>query len=179
MMDIHDYQILAARTSQWRPGHPGHGGERHRAYGAISLSGESGEVIDLLKKHTFNGHPIDRAKLVEESGDVMWSVACIADAHGFSVRMRHPVCTGLGLAYPSLQLGRVVGIVVHGIARMGETTSVDLSHVVGALESCIAPHGITIEEACEHNVAKLRRRYPDGYSDEASIARRDVREGKG
>lgn len=175
-MTLHEYQILAARTSQWQPGHPDHGKERHRAYGAISLSGESGEVVDLLKKHQFNGHPIDRAKLVEESGDVMWSVACIADAHGFDVRLRHLACTGLGLTYPSLHLGRAAGIVVHSIARMGETTSIDLANVVGALESCIAPHGITIEEACEHNVSKLRKRYPDGYSDAASIARRDVRE---
>lgn len=39
---------------------------------AMGLSGESGEVTDLLKKHLFHGKPCDRAALISELGDVLW-----------------------------------------------------------------------------------------------------------
>lgn len=45
---------------------------RNAAYG---LNGEAGEVIDILKKHEFQGHELDTAHIMEELGDVMWYVA--------------------------------------------------------------------------------------------------------
>jgi NTP pyrophosphatase (non-canonical NTP hydrolase) len=41
--------------------------------GAMGLSDEAGEVLGLVKKHVFHGHPLDdrmRAKLIDELGDV-------------------------------------------------------------------------------------------------------------
>jgi len=40
--------------------------------GALGLAGEVGEVVDQVKKHLFQGHGIDRAKLRDELGDVLW-----------------------------------------------------------------------------------------------------------
>ena len=44
----------------------------------MGLCGESGEAIDLLKKHRFQGHPLDRDKMIKELGDVAWYIAEIA-----------------------------------------------------------------------------------------------------
>lgn len=41
----------------------------------IGLSTESGEMLDMLKKHIFYGKPIDRVNAVEELGDVLWYCA--------------------------------------------------------------------------------------------------------
>ena len=41
----------------------------------MGLCGESGEAIDLLKKHRFHGHPLDTEKLKKELGDVAWYLA--------------------------------------------------------------------------------------------------------
>ena len=41
----------------------------------MGLCGESGEAIDLLKKHRFQGHPLDTEKLKKELGDVAWYLA--------------------------------------------------------------------------------------------------------
>jgi NTP pyrophosphatase (non-canonical NTP hydrolase) len=41
--------------------------------GAIGLAAESAELLDLMKKHVFHGHPMDdafRTKLIKELGDV-------------------------------------------------------------------------------------------------------------
>ncbi|MGN1021594.1 MAG: MazG nucleotide pyrophosphohydrolase domain-containing protein [Aristaeellaceae bacterium] len=47
---------------------------------AMGLCGESGEVVDLVKKHLFQGHPLDREKLIKELGDVAWYLAEAATA---------------------------------------------------------------------------------------------------
>ena len=43
--------------------------------GVMGLCGESGECIDLVKKHLHQGHELDRAKLAKELGDVAWYLA--------------------------------------------------------------------------------------------------------
>lgn len=39
---------------------------------AMGLAGETGEVVDLLKKALFHGKELDRDELIKELGDVMW-----------------------------------------------------------------------------------------------------------
>lgn len=79
-LTANDYQRMAMRTA----------GEydtyydqlRNAAYG---LNGEAGEVIDLLKKHEFQGHDLSDEKLIDECGDVLWYCALLADALGFTL----------------------------------------------------------------------------------------------
>lgn len=80
---------------------------------ALGITGEAGEVADLVKKHVYHGHPLSENKLRLELGDVLWYVATMADSLG---------CT--------------------------------LSHIM------------------ELNVDKLRTRFPDGFSAEASMNRK-------
>ena len=46
--------------------------------GVMGLCGESGEVIDIVKKHLAQGHELDREKIIKELGDVAWYMAEIA-----------------------------------------------------------------------------------------------------
>ena len=80
--------------------------------GALGLTGEAGEVADMIKKHIFHGHDLDTDALVKEIGDVCWYVALL--------------CTAIG---------------------------VDMASVM------------------EKNIEKLKTRYPEGFSSEASINR--------
>jgi len=41
----------------------------------MGLCGESGEVIDIVKKHLSQGHELDVSKIKEELGDVCWYIA--------------------------------------------------------------------------------------------------------
>ena len=41
----------------------------------MGLCGESGEAIDLMKKHLFQGHELDKDKLIKELGDIAWYLA--------------------------------------------------------------------------------------------------------
>lgn len=48
--------------------------------GALGLTGEAGEVADLIKKYIFHGHELDEDTLVKEMGDVMWYMALLCHA---------------------------------------------------------------------------------------------------
>lgn len=78
----------------------------------MGLCGESGEAIDLVKKHLFQGHELDREAMATELGDIAWYLAEAATA----------------------------------------------------LE-------LDLDDILEANIAKLRRRYPEGFSAERSINR--------
>lgn len=82
----------------------------------MGLSGEAGEVTDYLKKVLYHNHPLDRQKMFEELGDVLWYVAALA-------------------------------------------TTCDLS----------------LAEIAEFNIAKLKKRYPNGFEPEKSIHREETR----
>ena len=43
--------------------------------GVMGLCGESGEAIDVVKKHLAQGHALDREKLIKELGDIAWYLA--------------------------------------------------------------------------------------------------------
>lgn len=53
--------------------------------GVMGMNGESGEAIDLVKKHVFHGHKLDKEHLAKELGDVLWYVATCAHAIGYSL----------------------------------------------------------------------------------------------
>jgi NTP pyrophosphatase (non-canonical NTP hydrolase) len=53
--------------------------------GALGLAGESGEVVDYLKKVLIHGEELDRSKLVDELGDVMWYIHLIYNTYNISM----------------------------------------------------------------------------------------------
>lgn len=105
------FQIESQRTL---PAHPT--SEKDLAFQrlivAIGLAGEAGETIDMIKKVEGHGHPLDREKLANELGDVLWYIAALC-------------------SYYRLDMDRVA----------------------------------------TGNIAKIRKRYPDGFSQDASINR--------
>lgn len=46
----------------------------------MGLCGESGEAIDIVKKHLHQGHVLDKEHLAKELGDIAWYLAEAATA---------------------------------------------------------------------------------------------------
>lgn len=53
--------------------------------GLMGLNGEAGEAIDILKKHFFQGHDLDKEHVAKELGDVAWYLAISAYALGYKL----------------------------------------------------------------------------------------------
>lgn len=113
-MRLNEFQQLSSRTFPVSKGQSDKVHEKNLANYGMGISGEAGEVTDLLKKSLFHGHKLDREAVIKELGDVMHYLA--------------------------------------GIAYMLD---------------------VPLEDVATANIEKLRKRYPDGFSMEASVNRKD------
>lgn len=105
-MKLNEYQELSKRTM------PKEDMKKVSANYAMGLTGESGEVTDLLKKWIFHKHDLDRMELKKELGDVLHYLSGLATLHHF-----------------------------------------------------------TLEDVAQGNIDKLKKRYPEGFSEQASKER--------
>ena len=110
-MDIKEYQEKAKRTVN----------TNLQLYEQLSnlcmgLAGESGEVIDYIKKGMYHGHILGVKKLTEELGDIIWYISNIATLFA-----------------------------------------------------------IPINYILDENIKKLEERYPEGFSEEKSINRKEYK----
>lgn len=80
---FNEYQEQARRTSNTD-------GPEEASYdklinGVMGLCGEAGECIDIVKKMMFQQHELDRDRLIEELGDVLWYCAELASGIGVTL----------------------------------------------------------------------------------------------
>ena len=74
-MNINEYQKLAMKTLN-----PNLSKQDMLINGVMGLCGESGEAIDLVKKHLHQGHELNKEALIKELGDIAWYLAEAATA---------------------------------------------------------------------------------------------------
>jgi NTP pyrophosphatase (non-canonical NTP hydrolase) len=75
-----EYQKAAARTMN-----PRLTDQEKLLDAAAGIAEEAGEVLAHVRKHLYQGKPLDRDKLAEELGDVLWCVAAVATVNGTSL----------------------------------------------------------------------------------------------
>lgn len=67
-------------------GHFKNTGEQISSY-SMGLAGETGEIVDYLKKGLFHGHDIDEDKLTEEFGDLFWYIGMLIDIFNLDIEV--------------------------------------------------------------------------------------------
>lgn len=88
-MDFNAYQELAQRTSNKKAG------DMDKILnGVMGLNGEAGECIDIIKKHFFQGHELNKDELIDELGDVLWYIA--ETCEGLGVTMEEVAIRNIG-----------------------------------------------------------------------------------
>lgn len=104
-MNAEQYSILALRTA------PVTSMKEDLLHAAMGIGGESGEVIDILKKHHFYGKALDHKKVIEEIGDAAWYFNMLIHLLGsswdevFEVNIRK-----LEVRYPNLRFDPALAI---------------------------------------------------------------------
>lgn len=78
-MSPNEYQRLALRTASEEAM------ENPVLNGVLGLGGETGECEDMVKKHLFQGHDLDKDKMAKELGDVAWYLALTAHGIGYEL----------------------------------------------------------------------------------------------
>lgn len=82
VMDANEYQRLAMRTAPY-----GIFDNYMDAIdnAALGLCGEAGEFADLVKKHIYQNHQLERDHMGKELGDVLWYISMAATALGYDM----------------------------------------------------------------------------------------------
>ena len=78
-MTFEEYMVSVRRTAN-----TGLSAKDALTNAALGL-GEAGEAQDIIKKHLFHGHQLDRNALIKELGDQLFYIAWIADQIGSSL----------------------------------------------------------------------------------------------
>jgi MazG nucleotide pyrophosphohydrolase domain len=134
----------------------------------LGLLGESGEVADLVKKFTAHGKPFDAARLSEELGDVLWYVTAKFD------RTLVPTSWHAHLfLQPDYRMGDLEDVAIElcqSCADLGHAEhQIDAVAAARNVLSCVSTMLVewcneSVADCMERNVAKLRARYPDGFT---------------
>jgi NTP pyrophosphatase (non-canonical NTP hydrolase) len=80
MVTFDEYQAAAARTLN-----PRLNDQEKLLDAAAGVAEEAGEVLAHVRKHLSQGRELDRARLAEELGDVLWCVAAVATMAGLDL----------------------------------------------------------------------------------------------
>jgi NTP pyrophosphatase (non-canonical NTP hydrolase) len=80
-MRINEYEKLAMRTKNDLDH------DKNMMNAVLGLNGEAGEIADIIKKAKYQGHELDRNKLIKEIGDIMWYVALMCDSIGIDMEL--------------------------------------------------------------------------------------------
>lgn len=84
-MKANEYQKLAGRTVVEKPDFEITPDQVMLSWWAVGLTGEAGEVADLIKKGVYHQQGIDKPKLKKELGDVLWYVSAMCSQLGFTL----------------------------------------------------------------------------------------------
>lgn len=189
IITLKSYEVAALRTSSMTEV------DKDTLVGTylFGLSGEKGEVLDLLKKHIGHKHELDLNLLSKEIGDTLWYVVCLGHlletpfSSLFQVENLDAIVEEVEyLRRPGdlqvFKLGNQLTILagrITAIVDNGHTTSekdklrTHFVEFVGYLALIANYYGLSLRDIADKNNQKLLKRYPEGFSSEASKNRQE------
>lgn len=184
-MNLNEYQKLAQRTSATI-------GADKIKNGCFGLIGETGEIVDALKKWLFQSGenpPFPKEKFIKEMGDVLWYCAEVISGiktdNGLCFSMES-MLGGVSHFWKDISKHDIEDTVVtlninaswvytycfaNGAVTPRESIKDSIRDVYGSLLDVCALIGTTIDEVANTNIEKLKKRYPDGFDPERSMHR--------
>jgi NTP pyrophosphatase (non-canonical NTP hydrolase) len=182
-MNFQQYVPLALRTEK-----PLATASLRLEHAILGLTTEGGEFTTTVKRVAIYGKAISPEfikHMREELGDTLWYVAIACDALEYSIPEYQylfddfdalPLTQKLKLV--SFRLAIETGFIAFGLPNLGDASSREsimrgLLNIVCAVAHACDALGFKIEEIMDENIAKLKERFPDAYSNAAAEARAD------
>lgn len=185
-MRLNEYHKLAMRTSP-----DGHDRVKN---GCMGLIGESGELMDVLKKHMFQSgeNPVfPRDKMLEELGDVLWYQSELSAGLGVDISYfnltDHPTPDTSTKGFDDMVY--LITVCACDLYRflivfdeysdsdkiMPKRVEMHMQWILDTVRRIASRLGHTLSDVMECNIKKLQARYPDGFDPEKSIHREHER----
>ena len=178
-MNFEEYMLTVAKRCKELPY------REHLAHMAMGVTGEFGEVVEMIKKHTIYGKPLDRKGLIREVGDICWYVT------GFAWKLNVPshflevgVSFGTTVRLPAPDTEFMVAITSLAATNAASLIETEEGNIEAAYESILilaelvgmvcGRFNLDIEEVLAVNDAKLAARYDQAFDAKQAIDRKDV-----
>lgn len=180
-MNMEQYSAAAMRTSP-RDGHD------KIDNGTLGLIGETGELVDVLKKYKYQSgaNPeFPARKIADELGDVLWYLVELADGMGmrlydvcdadfakldrtrikYATRRATPEGSIIALHSRAMELYRAAHL------KAWQSVRKKMQQMLFCAAHIARMSGYTLEEVAVINIRKLQDRYPDGFDARRSMER--------
>lgn len=179
-MDLNKYQELSRRTSTLT-------GKEQLINGVMGLSGESSELLeiglDLRLLTNTEGRKKFHERNIDELGDCLWYARETADSIERTIKALIDIPIEYEKVYSlnesnlmiSINSGKLIDIVKKNQFQGHELEMINFIFHLKAILHYISESarliGSDLNEIMEHNIEKLKKRYPNGFEAEKSINR--------
>lgn len=177
-MEANEYQQQAARTLIDAPDTTYTTEELRLVWAALELAQATGAVIDYVKKGVFHRHGVDKETLAAGLRHIKYCLPLLqfASESGRFVSLTPEqtmlVWNVLGLAGEPGEVADLIGDAIkHRCSVDREVVIKEIGDVLWYAAALCTKLNIPLSEVMEGNIAKLKRRFPDGWSTERSINR--------
>lgn len=163
-MNIYQYQRECKRTC------PTLGTEIDRQHMILGVISEIGEIADAYKKYIAYGKPFDRVNLVEECIDVFWYLCNSATFISLQIDELRENYNFINIE-ESGELVQPVDFIFDFLQSLHFGDIILTTHY---WYSVCLKLGLTheeIEKGFDNNIAKLKIRFPEGFSEEKALNR--------
>lgn len=176
-MTFDEYVALAQRTASTKTNADKVG------HGCLGLIGEAGEVVDIVKKMTYMGmtDEMGREKLIDEIGDCCWYIAEWCTGSGNDMQAIFDRAANASSIDDRCSLANYAVHIAEIACELWEEIDVgmvdndilfaDVRTIAAGIKKICYKINVTLEEVLEHNIEKLKKRYPEGFSADRSNVR--------
>jgi len=174
-MEFKQYLIESSRTLN------SSGKDLDLLHCAAGLRTESGELIDVIKKHIFYGQSLDIVNMKEELGDIMWYIAIpvrmfdlnldltMQNDGFYKKKIKNQITTKVGLMKYFLSFDTM-------IHHLSECITINLSksdfnNVIEDINLICEIYNLNLSEIMDININKLKARFPNNFTQEHALNR--------
>jgi NTP pyrophosphatase (non-canonical NTP hydrolase) len=188
-MELKEYPGFAMRTAKKFPDL-----QWNLLHALMGINSEVGELQETIAR-AWMQLPFDPVNISEEGGDISWYVALLAttldwdfdtlflqpdalsehEAMAIAVINRNPPAMSLVLGGIAGDIGTIIKAhLIYGKPFDADALKLRTSYLISLVSLLMDVHGIDYLNSClPENIAKLKKRYPEQYSDVAAMERAD------
>ncbi|MDK2790620.1 MAG: hypothetical protein PWP15_1127 [Methanothermococcus sp.] len=138
----------------------------------LGMIGELGEIADVIKKHKYQGHELNKEKLKEEIGDFMWYYVKWLEIN--MQKGENKYFEELENEIKEVEIREDLEEVIFNlecISRYMFFCNDYKNFAISDVAKLIVCSGFSLNEVLEYNIEKLNKRYPQVFGEKRSVNR--------
>lgn len=140
----------------------------------LGMVGEVGELVDLLKKVWHHEHPLNKEHVLKECGDILWYLTEYLRQTGMrpskNVLEGEIICSNEFRTNLKTCVGGAFNFMCKPISAYNSQIA---DKFIWGIAGIASGFGYSLSDVMEANIAKLSARYPEGFTPEASMNRKE------